>query len=256
MNKRTKSNTGFTLIEMLLVVSLIALLISLLLPSLKHARGAARTAGCAAAQRQLTLAYQSYVRDNFNKSFIYIGNIGQVTFDNFWMALLEKYSGNMDELRICPEASIKSVEGVGTASRAWSGHLSTGSTWLASGGDYHYGSFALNGFLYRGYTTGWIKLNDATMPHDNVPVLGDSVWVDGWPGSYDLPATDLIEPYRSYQNGGPVPPQMARWTVNRHNMAINMTTLDGATRQTPLKKLWSFKWSTVFIPNAYVPPGL
>lgn len=256
MQNQTPRKSAFTLIEMLLVVALICLLIALLLPGLGKARMAVRAAACAASQRQLTMAYQAYLRDNFQKSFIYIGNIGQHTFDNFWMALLEKYSGNMDELRICPEAARKSNEGVGTATLAWSGHLSTGSTWLASGGDHHYGSYALNGFLYRGYTTGWIKINDNVTSHDNVPVLGDSVWVDGWPGTYDLPATNLIEPYRNYQNGGPVPPQMARWTVDRHNMAINVTTLDGATRMTPLKKLWSYKWSTVFIPNAFVPPGL
>ncbi len=247
---------GFTLIELLLVVATIVLLIALLLPSLGKARMATRIAACAASQRQLTFAYQQYLTDNHHRSFIYIGNHGQHTFDNFWMALLEKYSGNMDEFRICPQAAVKSNEGVGTATLAWSGHTSTGSTWIASGGDHHYGSFALNGFLYRGYTTGWIRIKSPDVPHNNLPVLGDSVWVDGWPGSYDMPADNFIEPYRSYQSGGPVPPQMARWTVDRHGMAINVTTLDGATRLTPLKKLWSFKWSTVFIPNAFAPPGL
>lgn len=248
--------SAFTLIEMLLVVSIISLLVAMLLPTLSRARVGTRTATCAASQRQLTLAYHAYLRDNSNKSFIYIGNHGQATFDNFWMSLLENYSGEMDDLRICPEAARKSNEGVGTATLAWSGHTSTGSTWIASGGDHHYGSYALNGFLYRGYTGGWIKMTDRTLSHSTVPVLGDSVWVDGWPSTFDMPASNLIEPYRNYQNGGPVPPQMARWTVDRHLMAINVTTLDGATRLTPLKKLWSYKWSTNFVPDAFNPPGL
>ncbi len=249
---------AFTLIELLLVVAIISLLIAILLPTLKKARTAARTATCAASQRQLAFCYNQYTRENFGKSFIYIGNIGQVTFDNFWMSLLENYSGEMDDLRICPEAAQKSLVGVGTATLAWSGHTSvgTGDTWLAAGGDYHYGSFALNGWLYRGWGSSWIRLNDHSLDMSNTPVLGDSVWVDGWPDTFDMPADNLIEPYRTYQNGGPVPPQMARWTVDRHFRAINVTTLDGACRLTPLRNLWSFKWSKSFVPNAFTPPGL
>jgi len=54
---------GFTLIEMLLVVSLIALLIALLLPSLSKAREATRRAMCMSNMRQMGNAVFVYSRD-------------------------------------------------------------------------------------------------------------------------------------------------------------------------------------------------
>lgn len=55
--------SAFTLIELLLVVSIIALLIAILLPALGGARKAARTAACMSNMRQLAVADGSYAAD-------------------------------------------------------------------------------------------------------------------------------------------------------------------------------------------------
>ncbi|MFW6039209.1 MAG: type II secretion system protein [bacterium] len=60
----TFKRTGFTLVELLVVISIIALLIAILLPALKQARDLARRIQCLSQVRQINLAAHNYAVDH------------------------------------------------------------------------------------------------------------------------------------------------------------------------------------------------
>jgi prepilin-type N-terminal cleavage/methylation domain-containing protein len=62
--RQTLCHPAFTLVELLVVISIIALLIAMLLPSLAASRQAAKNAVCLSNQRQLAIAGYSYATDD------------------------------------------------------------------------------------------------------------------------------------------------------------------------------------------------
>ena len=71
MNRRTRSGCAFTLIELLVVVAIIALLISILLPSLSRAKEQARIAACLSNERTIMQAAVGYCMDKGHPVFAF-----------------------------------------------------------------------------------------------------------------------------------------------------------------------------------------
>lgn len=87
---------GFTLVELLVVISIIALLIALLLPALSAAREVARQTNCMSNLRQVGLAFQMYANDN-NEWLPGFRNFGHSDDDwPYWMDYIDPTDWNRD----------------------------------------------------------------------------------------------------------------------------------------------------------------
>src|SRR5688572_7958872 len=91
---------GFTLVELLVVVGIIAVLLAVLLPATARARRQARTAVCLSNLRQLGAAFHMYVSQNRGHAFEGHGSV-----ESLWFPIMESYVGDAPGgVMYCPEA--------------------------------------------------------------------------------------------------------------------------------------------------------
>jgi prepilin-type processing-associated H-X9-DG protein/prepilin-type N-terminal cleavage/methylation domain-containing protein len=112
-SQRPSRISGFTLVELLVVIGIIALLISILLPALNKARQAAQAVQCASNLRQLVLGEHMYADAHKDKFTAYWSATQQTYFNQklqpFLMKMMDKDASgqaarNVSVLGNCPSS--------------------------------------------------------------------------------------------------------------------------------------------------------
>ena len=260
LNFRENQDKGFTLVELLVVIAVIALLMALLLPALNKARDQAQTIKCASNLRQFGLMYEMYAQTH-NESMPGGWNSGTM-----WMVDLMPYYQGMGDIRLCPKAT-KFLDQTGcsdtscpkTINSAWGrwgkptffGGAVPG--WTKEG---LYGSYGINGWAQNPPDIGlpignpetynidpidrprfWRSTLNVTHTAD-VPLMADSMWDGTEPMVDNAPPSSLC-----LQNSN-----MSEFCMPRHGGRTNMLFMDKSVRKIGLRSLWSLTWNTQWKP--------
>ena len=258
-----RTRKGFSLVELLVVIGIIALLLGILLPVFARARRMARATVCLTHLQQLSDSYHMYLSANRNRSFAMYDDITQLA----WWELLQPYNGAIADTILCPQAT-EPGNIIGGAYRAWGPHPTYSVAqpqWTPRG--VWVGSYGINQWLYQALPVQRPQLPDdwrqraielPTQHSERVPVFGDCIMDWAGPDSSDTVPANLVSPIPYYSGIGPRPigprGQMAYFCIDRHERAINIAFLDGHAERVRLEDLWKLRWNNSFEPRNVVIP--
>jgi prepilin-type N-terminal cleavage/methylation domain-containing protein/prepilin-type processing-associated H-X9-DG protein len=102
LNLKTRRPAAFTLVELLVVVSIIAVLIGLLLPAVQASRAAARRTQCSSNLRQVGLAMAQFC-DAHRGQFPDTSHNQSGDLEQSWIYTVAPFMESVDAIRICPD---------------------------------------------------------------------------------------------------------------------------------------------------------
>jgi len=158
----------FTLLELLIVISIIMILASLLLPALKRTQDTAKKIHCTSNMKQITLGLGMYLQDN--NSFYPTGfnNMGTLKVNRYWFDLIK------DNINATPGASIPLYRGTCLECRSDGDRFATNGTM--------YTSYFYLYIFWTNYSTLAISATKINSPGE-VGIVSEGWSSFGYPGS-------------------------------------------------------------------------
>lgn len=258
---RTPNRQGFTLIELLVVIAIIAILASLLLPSLARAKAKAHSVKCLSNLKQWGLVWSMYA-DDHNNSFSPGNTVGWARGE--WVKALRDYYRKKPELLLCPVATQRRGPGaVETFARTPAQAVEYGGPGTVydfplpdeaaeTRGANVLSSYGINNWVYdppsgvadiqgRPTAWNWRKMTAPPQP-SNTPLFSDSMWRGGGPRHTDTPPRFNGE----WSGAGGSGSEMRHFAFKRHGKGINLTFFDASARRANARDLWTLPWHKQF----------